>query len=111
MSLGSLYKVLHGSAKSHHCDDAKSEHASGSSSSQSRSLPLSWRQRLLMCIDAARGLNYLHQRHPPIVHRDLKSLNLLVSENLTVKVSDFGLSRVRNRTFLTSRHCGGTPEW
>jgi serine/threonine protein kinase len=111
MSLGSLYKVLHGSTKSHHCDDAKSEHASGSSSSQSRSLPLSWRQRLLMCIDAARGLNYLHQRHPPIVHRDLKSLNLLVSENLTVKVSDFGLSRVRNRTFLTSRHCGGTPEW
>ncbi|EME27357.1 Serine/threonine-protein kinase EDR1 [Galdieria sulphuraria] len=111
MTLGSLYKVLHGSTKTHRYGDENSEHASGSSSSQSRILPLSWRQRVFMCIDAARGLNYLHQHHPPIVHRDLKSLNLLVSENLTVKVSDFGLSRVRNRTFLTSRHCGGTPEW
>ncbi|GJQ11276.1 hypothetical protein GpartN1_g3067.t1 [Galdieria partita] len=111
MTLGSLYKVLHGSTKVHRYDDENNDYASGSSSSQSRNLPLSWRQRVFMCIDAARGLNYLHQHHPPIVHRDLKSLNLLVSENLTVKVSDFGLSRVRNRTFLTSRHCGGTPEW
>lgn len=34
----------------------------------------------------AKGMNYLHRRDPPIVHRDLKSPNLLVDKNWTVKV-------------------------
>ncbi|KAG5089895.1 hypothetical protein JHK86_002507 [Glycine max] len=44
------------------------------------------RRRLRMALDVARGMNYLHHRNPPIVHRDLKSSNLLVDKNWTVKV-------------------------
>jgi hypothetical protein len=43
--------------------------------------------------EAVEGVNALHQRKPPIVHRDLKSLNLLLNEDNVVKVADFGLSR------------------
>jgi len=43
--------------------------------------------------DIAKGMNYLHDRSIPIIHRDLKSSNLLVDQYERVKVSDFGLSR------------------
>ncbi|XP_052198846.1 serine/threonine-protein kinase CTR1-like isoform X4 [Diospyros lotus] len=59
----------------------------------------------------AQGMNYLHQHKPPIVHRDLKSPNLLVDSKYTVKVCDFGLSRSKARTFLSSKTAAGTPEW
>ncbi|KAJ3106996.1 copper transport protein ctr1 [Phlyctochytrium bullatum] len=42
----------------------------------------------------ASGLQYLHSCKPPIIHQDLKSLNILVHENWSVKVSDFGIARV-----------------
>jgi serine/threonine protein kinase len=77
----------------------------------SRRVRLPWRRRLAMMQDAARGMTYLHACNPPIIHRDLKSMNCLVSENWRVKISDFGLSRAKYRTFLTSRIAGGTPEW
>ncbi|GLT88754.1 hypothetical protein SLE2022_067650 [Rubroshorea leprosula] len=67
--------------------------------------------RLNMAYDVASGMNYLHQLRPPIVHRDLKSPNLLVTDNYTVKVCDFGLSRSKANTFLTSKTGCGTPEW
>ncbi|KAK4349667.1 hypothetical protein RND71_032422 [Anisodus tanguticus] len=59
----------------------------------------------------ARGMNYLHRRNPPIVHRDLKSSNLLVDKSWTVKVGDFGLSRFKDATFLTTKSGRGTPQW
>ncbi|KAK1426028.1 hypothetical protein QVD17_14695 [Tagetes erecta] len=67
--------------------------------------------RLRMAFDVAKGMNYLHKRNPPIVHRDLKSPNLLVDKNYTVKVADFGLSRLKANTFLSSKSAAGTPQW
>ncbi|KAH9605275.1 hypothetical protein KSS87_005554 [Heliosperma pusillum] len=69
---------------------------------------LDLRRRLRMALDVARGMNYLHRRNPPIVHRDLKSSNLLVDKNWNVKVGDFGLSKLKNATYLTAKSGGGT---
>ena len=43
--------------------------------------------------DCARGMGYLHSMSPPIIHRDLKSQNLLVASDYSVRVADFGLAR------------------
>ncbi|XP_059632809.1 uncharacterized protein LOC132275359 [Cornus florida] len=72
---------------------------------------IDWRRRVHMALDIARGMNYLHHCNPPIIHRDLKSSNLLVDKNWTVKVGDFGLSRLKHETFLTTKTGKGTPQW
>lgn len=87
---GSLYRLIHRPAAGEMLDQ---------------------RRRLRMALDVAKGINYLHCLNPPILHWDLKSPNLLVDKNWTVKVCDFGLSRFKANTFISSKSVAGTPEW
>lgn len=87
---GSLYRLIHRPAAGEMMDQ---------------------RRRLRMALDVAKGINYLHNLNPPILHWDLKSPNLLVDKNWTVKVCDFGLSRFKANTFISSKSVAGTPEW
>lgn len=70
------------------------------------------KRRLAFARDIAKGMHYLHSCSPPIVHRDLKSANLLVDKDWTIKVCDFGLSQVKRDVYLTAKtEMSGTPEW
>ncbi|KAI5074278.1 hypothetical protein GOP47_0010239 [Adiantum capillus-veneris] len=74
MSNGSLFDCLHGPSL--------------------KAAPLSWATRLQILVDAAEGLEYLHRScNPPIIHRDIKSSNLLLNDKMEAKLSDFGISR------------------
>lgn len=87
MSQGSLYHLLH-----------------------DPNVKISWEQVRKIALDAARGMAYLHLRTPAIIHRDLKSHNLLVDSSWKVKVCDFGLSRIAVDLHKTMTACG-TPCW
>ncbi|XP_028765547.1 receptor-like serine/threonine-protein kinase ALE2 isoform X2 [Neltuma alba] len=77
-----VYELVHnGSVESHlHCVDKKG--------------PLDWEARMKIALGAARGLAYLHEdSNPRVIHRDFKASNVLLEDDFTPKVSDFGLAR------------------
>ncbi|KHG30143.1 hypothetical protein F383_11668 [Gossypium arboreum] len=60
-----------------------------------RGSALTWQLRMKIAIDVARALEYLHEHcNPPVIHRDIKSSNILLDSNFNAKLSDFGLTVV-----------------
>lgn len=70
---------------------------------------LSWEIRIKIAIDIACGLNFLH--HEDILHRDVKSSNVLVNNEFGAKLSDFGLSKIKTETMKSGSKAVGTLAW
>lgn len=66
--------------------------------------------RAKFALDTARGMSYLHNFNLPILHRDMKSPNLLVEHDFSIKISDFGLARVKAQIQTMTGNCG-TVQW
>ncbi|OAE34469.1 hypothetical protein AXG93_3472s1040 [Marchantia polymorpha subsp. ruderalis] len=91
MSKGTLYDHLYQSSES---DISNPDNPSSSTNEMSLHEPLTWKTRLDIAINAARGLEYLHKDcNPPVIHRDVKSSNILLTEKLLAKVGDLGISK------------------
>ncbi|KAK7362213.1 hypothetical protein VNO77_04319 [Canavalia gladiata] len=70
---------------------------------------LNWTRRIKIAVGIARGLDYLHTYGRPLVHRDIKSSNVLLDDNFNAKISDFGLARYGpegNHTHVSTRIVG-----
>lgn len=84
---------------------------------ENKNVVISWRQKLKMIKDVARGMLYLHEATNPILHRDLKSLNLLLvkqvngpNDSVFIKITDFGVARILDQSMeLTGQM--GTCHW
>lgn len=64
-----------------------------------------------MCLQLAEGVVYLHSQNPIVVHRDLKSLNVVLDLSLNLKLCDFGLTESMERTHITKKNNGGSPRY
>lgn len=84
---GNLFKFLHEKHKRESISDDK---------------------RIRWALGIAKGVNYLHSFNPPILHRDLKSLNILLDQNYHIKIADFGWARLREEHMTKKR---GTYQW
>ncbi|KAM0056056.1 putative protein kinase RLK-Pelle-Extensin family [Helianthus debilis subsp. tardiflorus] len=66
---------------------------------------LSWDIRMRIALDCARALEFLHERLTPLViHRDFKSMNILLNEHFRAKVSDFGLAKIGSDKLIFMSH-------
>lgn len=89
MPRGDLYKIIHDPA-----------------------IVIDWNLIKRFAADVARGVNYLHSSNPMIIHRDLKSHNVLVGQHWNAKVADFGLCKIIQEGAEQGKFTAcGTPKW
>lgn len=93
MSLGSLHDIL-----------------------ERQVVKFTWPDRWLIALQITKGINYLHTFSKPIIHRDIKSHNVLLTESargFLVKIGDFGLAKIRHETSQQSKEGSlvGTLPW
>jgi mitogen-activated protein kinase kinase kinase 9 len=62
---------------------------------QNKKINLTWRDRRKLALGIAKGMNYLHLFPTPVLHRDLKSLNVLIDSGFKPKIADFGWTRLK----------------
>jgi serine/threonine protein kinase len=85
--------------------------------SDDKTANLTWVQRIKICLNIAHGLKYIHsdtdQDKQKIIHRDIKSANILLGENWEAKIADFGLSKIhpadQEASTLNASTIAGTP--
>lgn len=75
---------------------------------QNKDHTISWEERRRFAIEIAQGVHYLHSCTPPILHRDLKSLNIFLDGNLKIKIGDFGWTKTLEE-YMTNKI--GTYQW
>ena len=74
-------------------------------------IDVSFRNTVTILNDVCLGLQYLHSRDPPIVHRDLTPNNILLCGHLRAKITDFGVARTLQATDTTLTQIPGTPDF
>jgi hypothetical protein len=74
---------------------------------------LTWPRRIKIAIEGAAGLEYLHSLNPKVVHRDVKSMNVMIGQDFATRIGDFGISRTLQLSGaeLTTQHIAGSPAW
>jgi serine/threonine protein kinase len=72
---------------------------------------LKFEEQLSISFDIANGMNYLHRLNPKIIHRDLKSANVLLNKEKKAVLTDFGLARVKMETQKITKTRAGSPQY
>jgi len=72
---------------------------------------LSFADKARIALHITEGLSYLHDLSPAVVHRDLKTMNIVLDENMSAKICDFGLTFSLDRTHLTVMSLQGSPRY
>jgi serine/threonine protein kinase len=72
---------------------------------------LTLKQKYSILIDICSGMCFLHSKTTPIIHRDLKTQNILLNDKLEAKISDFGISKLFNENLVSTSIQKGTPSY
>jgi len=116
LPLASPYKVADGATRNAWPLELYEHMQSPPTSSGERERPIApkgvwpWYLVKRVASGTARGMCYLHSGSPPVLHRDLKSANILLDESYTAKLADFGLSRLKAVRSGMTGNCG-TVQW
>ncbi|CAM9162061.1 unnamed protein product [Chrysoparadoxa australica] len=112
VSRGSLWGVLRDPQIPHFTPAASGSKSNEGARQHVETPPGQWPWQLMLKVaeGCACGMNYLHCNSPPIVHRDLKSANLLLDDSCNPKICDFGLARLKAYTNSMTGNCG-TVQW